>query len=414
MRSFLSLSLLFAFTTLQAAPTLEWPRFRGADGSGVGVAPNLAPLFSEADYNWKIELPGKGHSSPVIAGDKLFITCTPADSAKRMLLAIDPATGKTVWQQSWETAAFRQHADNSYTSASPAVDAERVYIWWTSPEQSWLAGLDQKTGKEIWKKELGGFVSQHGAGSSPIVFEDSVILDFGQEGTGGDGSYTLCVDAKTGKERWKTPRKSESSTASTPLIYTPPGGGAAQLILMSHSAGLTSLDPHTGKTNWDLPNLMPKRCVASPTVTKEGLIIAQCGEGASESFIYAVRPAKDGKSAEKVYEISRTGGYVCTPLAVGDRLFLWKENGLITCLKSATGEQVWSQRIDGPFYGSPVCVNNRLYNITRRGDLVVLAASDKFEQVGRIPLGEGSFATPALAGGHMYLRTFSHLISVGK
>ncbi len=103
-----------------------------------------------------------------------------------------------------------------------------------------------------------------------------------------------------------------------------------------------------------------------------------------------------------------------TPIVVGDRLYLWKENGTVTCLKDATNEQVWSERVDGPFYGSPVCVNGRLYNITRRGDLVVLATGDKFQQITRIPLGEGSFATPALAGGHMYLRTFSHLISVGR
>ena len=316
--------------------------------------------------------------------------------------------------KAWEAPSFQQHADNSYTSASPAVDAERVYVWWTSPEQSWLAALDQKNGKEVWKRELGGFTSQHGAGSSPIVFEDSVILDFGQEGPQGQGSYTICVDSKTGNVRWKTERLSASSTASTPCIYVPPGGGPAQLILVSMSAGLTSLDPKTGKKNWDLPKLMPKRCVASPTLTKDGLIIAQCGEGTSDSYLFAVRPANDGKSAEKLWELHRTSGYVPTPIAVGDRLFLWKENGLITCVKPSSNEQVWSERVDGPFYGSPVYANGRLYNITRRGDLVVLAASDKFEQIARIPLGEGSFATPAIAGGRMYLRTFTHLISVGK
>lgn len=416
MRPSISLCSLLAIatTSLAATPGLEWNRFRGPDGAGIGVVPNLPAQFTDKDFNWKIDLPGGGNSSPVVAGDKLFVSCTPKETTKRMLLAINTADGKTAWQQSWETAAFQMNADNSYTSATPAVDNERVYMWWSSPEQSTLTALDQKTGKTVWKKDLGGFVSQHGSGSSPIVFEDSVILDFGQEAPQGKDSYTICVDAKTGAVRWQTPRVSESSTASTPCIYQPKGSSAPQLILVSRSAGVTSLDPHSGKVNWDLPTLMPKRCVASPVVTADGLIIAQCGEGNSESTDFAIRPSPDGKSAQKVWQINRTGGYVPTPIPVGDRIYLWKEKGDVTCVKSATGEQVWTQRVDGPFYSSPVCVNDRLYNTTRRGDLVVLATGDKFEQLARIPLGEGSYASPAVAGGRMYLRTFSHLISVGK
>jgi outer membrane protein assembly factor BamB len=177
---------------------------------------------------------------------------------------------------------------------------------------------------------------------------------------------------------------------------------------------MTSLDPQTGGKNWELPDLLPKRCVASPIVTPGGLVIAQCGEGQAESFVYAVRPGVAGKPPEKVYNVVRTGGYVPTPVAVGDLLFLWKENGLVTCLRAATNEQLWSERVEGPFYSSPVCVDGRLYNTTRRGDLVVLKAGEKFEPLARIPLGEGSYAAPAIAGGRMYLRTFTHLISVGK
>jgi outer membrane protein assembly factor BamB len=396
-----------------SAGAQEWSRFRGPNGSGIASAPNLPAQFSEADFNWRIALPGEGHSSPVVANGKVFTTCTPPDSTERILVAVNAADGKTAWQQKWTAPTFRQHADNSYTSATPAVDAERVYLWWTSPEQSWLAALDQKTGREVWKRELGSFTSQHGAGSSPIVFGDSVILDFGQEASGGQGSYTLCVDAKTGAPRWKTERPSTSSTSSTPCIFQPQGS-AAQLILISRTAGMTSLDPQTGGKNWELPDLLPKRCVASPIVTPGGLVIAQCGEGQAESFVYAVRPGVAGKPPEKVYNVVRTGGYVPTPVAVGDLLFLWKENGLVTCLRAATNEQLWSERVEGPFYSSPVCVDGRLYNTTRRGDLVVLKAGEKFEPLARIPLGEGSYAAPAIAGGRMYLRTFTHLISVGK
>lgn len=393
---------------------LGWKRFRGPNGTGIATAPGVPVIFSEADFRWKTALPGKGHSSPVIANGKVFATCTPPDGTRRILVAVDEQGGQILWQKEWEAATFRQHADNSYTSASPAVDDERVYLWWTSPEQSWIAAVDQKDGRELWRHELGEFKSQHGAGSSPIVFEDSVILDFCQESSRDDASFTIALDAKTGKVRWKTPRESDSATASTPCIFQPTGGGAPQLIVIGKTSGMTSLDPRTGKVNWEIGDLLPKRCVASPVVTDGGLVIAQCGEGQAESFVYAVRPGSDGKAPERVYQVIRTGGYVPSPLVVGNLLYLWKENGLVTCLRAETNEQLWSERVEGPFYGSPVCINNRLYNITRRGDLVVLAVGEKFELIGRIPLGEGSFATPAVANGRVFLRTFTHLISVGK
>ena len=393
-----------------SAHAQEWTRFRGPNGSGLAKAPHFPAQFSDADFNWKIDLPGSGHSSPVIWGARVFITATPADSARRAILCIDAKDGRTLWKKEYETAAFRQHADNSYTSMSPAVDAERVYVWWGAPEGSALVALDQKDGREVWKHDLGSFVSQHGPGSSPIVVGDAVLLSFDQDQP---SSYLLAVDAKTGHELWKHAHPGDKSSSSTPCIVTHPGG-KSEAVLISQTVGMTGVDVTTGKVAWELANLLPKRCVASPIVTPAGVIIGQCGEGQAESFVYAVKPGIDGKSAEKLYEVIRTGGYVPCPLAVGDFLFLWKENGLVTCLRAATNEQLWSERVEGPFYGSPIALEGRLYNITRRGELVVIGTGDKFEKIARIPLGEGSFATPAVSGGHMYLRTFTHLISVGK
>ena len=410
-RNVLFLALLAA-TALTAAPVQaqEWTRFRGPNGSGMGKAPGLPAQFAEKDFNWKIALPGSGHSSPVIWGDRVFLTSTPEKTAKRIVMCVNAADGKVVWEKPYETTTFRQHADNSYSSMSPAVDAERLYVWWGSPEGSTLVALDQKDGREVWKKELGPFVAQHGPASSPVVFEDSVLLDFNQDQP---KSFLVCFDAKTGAQRWKLEREGSASTSSTPCIHQPKGG-TAEVILISRTVGMTAVDARSGAVKWEIPGLLPKRCVASPIVTDAGLVIAQCGEGAAESFVYAVRPPVNGKPPEKVYEVVRVGGYVPTPLALGELLFLWKENGLVTCLRAATNEEVWSERVQGPFYGSPVCVNGRLYNMTRKGDLVVLNAGDKFQEIARIPLGEGSHATPAVSGGRMYLRTFTHLISVGK
>ena len=395
---------------LPAAGAQEWTRFRGPNGAGLGVAPKLPAEFSEKDFNWKIELPGRGHSSPVVWGGRVFVTGNPTGTTRRVIVCVSAADGKTLWQKEYATGGYRLHADNNYAAASPAVDAERVYFHWASPENSGLVALDQKDGRELWKVDLGPFISQHGPGASPIVFEDLVLLNFDQDQP---KSFLLAADARTGQERWRWEHAGTKHSASTPCIFTPKDGPPL-VITEGHSTGLAAHDARTGALAWQLPALLTNRCVSSPFVTPGGLIIAQCGEGRAESFVAAVRPAADGKSAEIAYEVVRVGGYVPTAIAVGGLLFLWKENGLVTCLRAATGEQLWSERVEGSFYGSPVGVNNRLYSMTTRGDLVVLPVGEKFLPPTRLPLGEGSHATPAISGGRMYLRTFTHLISVGK
>jgi outer membrane protein assembly factor BamB len=388
----------------------EWTRFRGPNGSGLAKAPNFPAQFSAADFTWKIDLPGSGHSSPVIWGDRIFITATPAGTARRTIVCVGAADGKTIWTKEYETPAFRQHSDNSYTSMSPAVDAERVYVWWGAPDGSALVALDQKDGREVWKRDLGPFISQHGPGASPIVVDDAVLMSIDQDAP---SSFLLALEARTGKERWNYAHAGDKSSASTPCVLRNPDG-KTEAILVSQTVGMTAVDTATGRKTWEIPGLFPTRCVASPIVTDEGLVIGQCGEGQAQSFVYVVKPGTDGKPPEKLYEIVRTGGYVPSPLAVGGLLFLWKENGFVTCVRVANNEQLWSERVDGPFYGSPIALNGRLYSLTRRGDLVVIGAGEKFENIARIPLGETSFATPAVSGGRMYLRTSNHLISIGK
>ena len=373
------------------------------------MALTLPEKVSDSDVLWKVELPGTGHSSPAIANDRVFLTSGEKDTGKPALSCLSAKDGKVIWTKSFEGSVFREHADNSFASATPAVDAERVYLCAFSPGGSWIAGFDQNNGKELWRKDLGQFVSQHGPGASPVVWEDLVIVDFDQDQP---KSYVAAFDAKTGAERWRWEKEGTKHSSSTPCIFTPKKG-APQVVTMSFSVGVAGLDARTGKPMWSLPGLLPKRCVSSPIVTPSNLIVVQCGEGSAESFVYTVRVSDDGKSAEKVYEVVRTGGYVPTPVAIGDFLFLWKENGLVTCLRAANNEQVWSERVQGPFYGSPIAIAGRLYNVTRKGELVVLNAGEKFQEVARFNLGEGSHATPAVAGGKMYVRTFTHLLSLG-
>jgi outer membrane protein assembly factor BamB len=390
------------------ATAQEWTRFRGPNGSGIGQA-KLPAVVTEKDIAWKTTLPGKGHSSPVVWGERVFVTANPDGTGRRVLACLSAADGKLLWQRDFDEAPkFRQHADNSLASSTPAVDAERVYVAWMSPEGSGLAALEQKDGREVWRKDLGPFQSQHGPGTSPMVHDGTVYLDFDPDAP---GSFLAAFDAKTGAERWRWKRDGTNHSSITPCVFTPKSG-APQIVSISRTVGITALDAESGAVAWQMPGLFAKRCVASPIVAGD-LIVGQCGEGQAESFVEVVRPAADGKSAVKAYEVVRTGGYVPTPLAFGGALFLWKENGLVTKLRAANNEQVWSERVQGPFYGSPIAIGDRLYNVTRRGELVVVSAGDSFQEIARVPLGEGSFATPAVSGGRLFVRTFTQLFAIG-
>jgi outer membrane protein assembly factor BamB len=191
------------------------------------------------------------------------------------------------------------------------------------------------------------------------------------------------------------------------------------VISLSSDSGLLGLNPATGKVEWSVPTIFTLRCVASPIMLGNGYILGQSGQGQAQSEISVIKGIPDGKP-EKAYDIARVGGYVPTPVAQGPLLFLWKENGLVTCIKSATNDQVWSERVEGPYYSSPILVTvpqgtPRLYNVTRAGDLVVVEAGEKFRLIQKFPLGEkNSFATPAVSGGRMYVRTYKQLVAIGK
>jgi outer membrane protein assembly factor BamB len=397
-----------------SAGAQEWTRFRGPNGSGIGKAA-LPEQLTDKDIAWQCELPGTGHSSPVVWAERVFVTCTPKSGpdaeARRILVCVGAKDGKIQWQREFATGVYRKHADNSFASPSCAVDAERVYLWTAGPDQSALTALRQADGGEVWRQPLGAFASQHGPGASPIVEGKMVFLQSSQDSP---GSFIAAFDAATGKPLWKNELQGGQHSIATPCFLSTPKG--PQLISLSTDNGLLGFDPGTGKKLWSISDIFKLRTVASPVVTPAGLVIAQCGQGQSASEIQAVEGAAEFKP-HKAYEIVRIGGYVPTPLAVDDLLFLWKENGYVTCVRAAKNEQLWSERVEGPYYASPICVGGkggRLYNITRRGDLVVVGAEEKFRLIQRFPLGEGSYSTPAVSGGRMFVRTFSQLICIGK
>jgi len=390
------------------AETGRWPRFRGPNGAGISHATTVPVRWSADDCNWRVKLPGGGHSSPVVWDGRVFVTCTDARTARRTVLCLTAGDGREMWRKDFPGRPHRMHRDNSYASATPAVDEKGVYLAWATPREVTLLSLDH-AGRDRWRRGLGAFDSMHGHGTSPIAVGGLVVLANDQRGT----ASLIAVDRQTGKTRWQAERRSGLTPASTPCVFRA-AGLPPRLIFTTTAHGISAVDPNTGQTDWELPKVFLDRCVGSP-VFDRGRVVASYGYGQRGTRLVAARPGEKARGVEPkiAWDLKKSVPLVPTPIAKDGRLFLWSDDGTTAAMEIETGKLLWRQRVEGSFYGSPVWVDGRLYCISKKGEVVVLAAADAFRQLARVPLGEKSFATPAVAGGVMYLRTWSHLLAVG-
>jgi outer membrane protein assembly factor BamB len=402
---------LAAALTLWALPAQaqEWTRFRGPNGTGISRATTVPTTVTPENTNWKTRLPGIGHSSPVIWGNRLFLTAVDNAAGKRFLVCVDTATGKILWQQAYDYAAYTHHKLHNAASGTPTVDQDAVYLTWMSPDYTLVAAVSH-AGKELWRRDLGKHVSQHGGSASPILVDDLLIVRVENDDPG-PGSFLVALDRRTGAPRWQTPRGSKVTSYSTPTLYQPKGG-APQLVVSSQADGVSAFDPKTGKLLWEMPGIFKQRCVAGPSVVGD-IIFATSGNGAGERQGFAITPGSATSPPKIAYQIARGVPYVPTPIVLGEFMYFWADGGIVTCVKGATGETVWSERVGGNYYGSPICVNNKLYCLSAAGELVVVEAGPEFKLLGRTALGEATNSTPAVSGGVLYLRTESHVYSIG-
>ena len=401
-----TLAFLLLLSSLSSAPAQEWPRFRGPNGSGISPAKTIPTTWADKDFNWKLPLPGAGHSSPVLWGDKIFLTTGDDQTKQVSVYCVSAVSGQVLWQKAFPFTPYHKNGYNTFASASPAVDQHRVYVCWSSPAHYTLLALTHD-GQAVWERNLGPFASQHGGGTSPIVYQDKVVLGNEQDGE----SFLIAVDAVTGKTRWQAPRTSKETVYSTPCVYEPRDGPPA-LIFNSHSNGVSAIDPDSGKVLWELADVFDKRVVSSP-VLAGGLILGACGSGGGGNYLIAVRPGGPVKKPELAYTIRKSAPYVPTSVCVGERLFLWSDGGIVSCVQAASGEVKWQERVAGNYFSSPIWVDGRLFSVSTKGEVVVLKASDRFQVLARNPLGEVTHSTPAVAGGRMYIHTTKSLISVG-
>jgi outer membrane protein assembly factor BamB len=409
------LTLVIALALTAASPraraadeNANWPRFRGPNGAG--VSDDVIPVkWTDKDFAWKTELPGEGHSSPVVWGDDVFVTAADEDEGKRYLVCINAADGKTRWTQEVEFKTYHKHGENSFASSTPAVDDKHVYLEWTTQDAFSVVAVDH-TGRQKWRTELGKYKTQHGGGGSPIVHGGLVIVNVDQDKP---ESFVAALDCETGNVRWRTPRDSTMFSASTPCVFHG-AGGREQLVFATNANGIAGLDPADGKVVWEVPGVFNARVVSSPLCAGD-LVLGACGEGGRGRSVVAVNPPdNDTDKPEVAYQLTDETPYVPTPIVYRDRLFTWSDSGIVTCYDAATGEQHWRGKIKGNgYFGSPVCAGGRLYCVSKRGEVAVVdATANQFTLLARNALGEASDATPAIANGRMFVRTLTHLVCV--
>ncbi len=403
--------LAFAVCWAAASSTMsaqDWSRFRGPNGAGISSAKTVPTKWTEKDFNWKLDLPGTGHSSPVAWGDRVFLTSTGDLDGGLYVLCVGAESGRIMWRRDLPLAPFKKHKLNSLAAATPAVDRDRLYVVRTEPERYLVTALTHE-GKTVWERDLGPFVTENGCGPSPIVYQDKVIIGNEQDGP----SFITALDVATGKTVWQTPRTSAKSAYSTPCVFEPKGGRPA-LIFNSQAHGIYGVEPDTGKILWEYDKAFDKRSVSSPVVAGE-IIFGSCGSGGGGNFVTAIRAGDPSRARkpELAYQLKTSAPYVPTSVAVEDLVWLWSDAGIVTCLHAPTGELRYQERVGGNFFGSPVWVDGRLFAISTSGEVVVLEASEKFKVLERHPLNELCHTTPAVAGGRMFIRTERRLFSIG-
>lgn len=382
----------------------EWTRFRGPDGGGVSRETGFPTTFGEKDLTWKQKLPGPGVSSPVLWGNRVFLTSEDSEPGHRLVLAYDAGTGNELWRVADGFEPYGKHQFNSFASSTPCVDADRLYLSWASGGNMKVMALTHE-GKPAWNKDLGAYHEEHGSGASPVLAGGVLVVV--KDNVGGD-SFIAGLNPADGSMVWKYERQSVRTPFSTPLVFRQNDGREAVLVAGNPKA-LTCLNAADGKLLWEVENSSPDdRPVASPSLA-DGVCFMSMGQGGTGKACVAVR-VTDAKP-EIIWQIRKGIPYVPTALGDGKLLYLMGDGGILTCLKAADGSVFYNERVFADkAYSSPVLVDGKIYCIGRSGKVAVIAAGESFRILGEADLGEDMDSTPAIAAGHMFLRTRTHLL----
>lgn len=400
-------AVLVTLATLTGAAYGEnWPAWRGPRGDGTSLENDVPIHWSGTDnVAWKTPIPGKGHASPIVWENRVFTVTAVKDSLERILLCFDVTSGKVLWRRTVLKALWeRTHKLNSHASSTPATDGERVYVSFLDGNKMYVAAYDFE-GKRLWEVRPGPFASMHGYCSSPILWEDKVILNGDHDGPG----YLIALDCKTGRTLWKTPRPNNTRSYCAPIIRTI--GDRNQMVLAG-TLCVASYDPDTGKQHWIVDG--PTEQFVASLVFNGELFFLTCGF--PDRFMQAIRPDGQGNVTEThvVWQRDKDCSYVPSPIAAGPYFLLTSDNGVATCLDAKTGEGFWRQRLGPHFSASLVSANGLVYFLSDKGIMTIVKPGPSFKVVARNELGEETYASPAISNGRLFLRAEKHLYCISQ
>ncbi|HEY7784120.1 MAG TPA: PQQ-binding-like beta-propeller repeat protein [Pyrinomonadaceae bacterium] len=439
-----TLTLISLTLTAVSVNAQNWPQFRGPSASGVVEGSTAAVQWNaekSENIRWKTNIPGLGHSSPVVWGNKVFISTAVTSGAKDetryglygdvapvkddpkhtwKVYALDKNTGKILWERvAYEgVPKVKRHPKSTHADSTPVTDGKYLVVLFGSHG---LYAYDLN-GKLMWKQDLGVLDSgwfydpdyQWEHGSSPVIYKDLVIIQADIQ----KDSYIAAYNLKTGKLAWKTPRE-EISSWGTPTVYQ--GKTRAELIT-NGSKAIRGYDPATGKELW---RLTPNSEVTTPTpIVAHDLIYVTSGYRPIQP-IYAIRVGatgditlKDGKDSSEFIAWSKTRGgpYMPTPVVYGDLLYTCSNQGVLTAYNAITGERIYQERLGGKggaFTASPVASDGKIYLSSEDGEVFVVKAGPKYELLATNPVGEVMMATPAISEGLVIIRANKHVFAFG-
>jgi outer membrane protein assembly factor BamB len=397
---------LLALALALTARAADWPAFRGANSDGI-VTDRAAPTKWSATENvvWKADVPGIGHSSPVVAAGRVFLTSFDPASNDRLLLCYDRATGKQLWKQTVLTAApEKMHKNNTPASASPVTDGKHVWCTFLDVDKVAVACYDA-AGKRVWLKHPGPFLSHHGFCGTPALHNGLLFVNGDSDGE----AFLAALDPTTGELKWKVERPNRVRSFSVPRVLSVKGKD--QLVLAG-SKSVCAYEPPTGKLLWKVDSVTDKFVA---TVAHHGGLVYATGTSPKNTLL-AIDPTGTGNVTETHVKWSdtKTATYVPSPLAHDGRLFVLSDAGIATMLDARTGKKLWSERLNGRlFHASPLLVNGLIYATAEDGTTYLLKWGDEFEEVAKNSLAEGCHATPAVSDGQLFFRSAEHLWCVG-
>ena len=402
------LALLFSISIgfSLAAEEGQWNRFRGPNGSGHSevAIPNE---WAEDTFRWSVDLPAVGHGSPIVWDDQVFLLAANEESGERFAISVNAKDGSIAWQRSFPDQKNKHHRYNSLASSTPAADSERVYFSWGTQKRLIISATTH-SGETVWTSDLRPVKGGHGFGASPVVHKGTVYLNNDQDGD----SFLVALKAKTGEVLWKTPRNSLRLTYSAPVIYKP--GKEEEVIFTNWQHGITSLNPKTGSQIWEMDVFgkpANERAIGSPIVFDD-LVLGTCGFVTKLKHAVAIRHNPKTGKTEEVWRIERSVPHIPTPIYANGHVFLWNDQGIVSCAKAKTGEVLWSERTSGEYFGSPVLANDKLVAVNKRGMVFMMAANNTFEKVGEYNLRETCHTTPAFSKDTMFIRTYERLHAI--